>query len=488
MPHFAKRRQFRVAGWVGGVLLAAWPLSSGSASAQATTTPSAPTTVVPAQELVRQAARGEPIDVVGATVEGDVDLRPLGTVPRPFRCQRCHFTGSLKAADVIFERILELSQSTVGGRLELGAAVFKDRVSFEGTRLLDTADLVAARFLADVSFAGGSFVGDATFRTARFDAKADFVQRQFGARSDFDGVVFADGASFLLAEFIDAARFRGAELRGGGSFRLIRLHTGAAFDRMTSRGQLDFNGAVFQGDVSLTNLSSSSSVSLVGIIFQQSRLFMDQLSVRDLSMDVQAVRAVRGPGPQKLILELIERSAQDRGDLSLANDARYELLSIDSGGKDDAVGHLLDVLFYRAMAGYLVRPLHPLITFLLLLTGATILRILPVLLTLPWVRSGTERTPVPTGSPVGRKGLRRKVLGVEKTVTLVLSALATSIAVAFRPKPKIKLEDPDQVGAYFMAAVRWGEFLAHKLLLAVFLLALGNSSATIRQILDTVRN
>ncbi|MDQ3681068.1 MAG: pentapeptide repeat-containing protein [Actinomycetota bacterium] len=487
MPHLAERCQLRVAGWAGVAALACSLSGSGSASGQAGTNPPAPETRISSQELGRRAARGEPIDLVGATVEGDVDLRSFGTLTRPFRCQRCRFTGSLKAADLVFERIVEVSNSTVEGPLELRGAVFRDRANFEATRFLMTADLTAARFLGDVSFGGASFVGNATFRSAKFEAKADFVQLQFAAASDFDGVFFTDGVSFLLAEFNDGPSFRGSEFRAGGSFRLLRLRAGAAFDRMTSGGVLEFDGAVFEGDVSLTNLSSSGSISLEGVIFQGSSLFMDQLSVRDLSMDVRAVNAVRGRNPQKAILKLIERSAQERGDLSLANDARYELLSIESRERDDVVGRLLDVLFYRAMGGYLVRPLHPLITLLMLLAGATLLRSVPALLLR--ARRGPERAQASAARPVSRiDWSRQAVLDVEKTVTVVLNALATSIAVAFRPKPAIKLEDPDHAPAYFLAACRWGEFLAYKLLLTVFLLALGNSSSTIRQIMDTVRS
>jgi hypothetical protein len=39
-----------------------------------------------------------------------------------------------------------------------------------------------------------------------------------------------------------------------------------------------------------------------------------------------------------------------------------------------------------------------------------------------------------------------------------------------------------------LAALKWGEFLAYKVLLAVVILSFGNSNATIRQLLDAVRS
>jgi hypothetical protein len=66
--------------------------------------------------------------------------------------------------------------------------------------------------------------------------------------------------------------------------------------------------------------------------------------------------------------------------------------------------------------------------------------------------------------------------------------MADAFTVAFRPKPNnIKVDDPERPASYIVALVRLVEFLVYKVVLAVFLLALGNSNASVRQLLDTVR-
>lgn len=466
---------------LGGVLLPDLP------RAEASTSQERPSTVVSSNDVVRRAAAGEPIDLADVVVQGDVDLEGVGTLKRPLRCQRCLVAGSLKATDVVFERIVDLSDSIVNGGLELEGAIFKDRVSAERTVVMRPARFAAARFLGDASFTRGSFSGDAVFAATKFEGRADFAQRRFNAAGNFDGAVFSDAASFLLAEFVQKAHFQGAELRGGGSFRLVRLHDGAAFDRMSSRGTLEFKGAVLEGAVSFTSLTTSASVSLESLLLQRAELFMEQLSIRDLSMDVEAVEAVRGPNPRKDVLRLIERSAQERGDLSIANDARYQLLSLEASDKEGWLGRFLDAVFYRGVGGYLVRPLHPLVAFLVVLAVATMTRCLPAawatLSQRRWSgRSGVDRQARPL-----LPRMRLGVLGLEKAGATVLSNLTKSLGSAFLVKPDIRVKNPEFVGAYALAGILWVEFLVYKLLLAVFLLALGNSSATIRQIIDTVR-
>lgn len=461
-----------------------------------------------AEELVGRAAGGEAIDLVGATVEGTVDLRAVGTVTGPLRCQQCRITGSLNATDVIFDRVVDLSDSTVEGELELRGTVFRDHAGFAGVQVDGPTSLLRARFLREGSFRQAGFRGEAvfdqidvegsgffqratfsapaSFRSAAFAAGANFAQARFEAPGAFDGAVFNEPANFFLAEFDDPVSFQDVQFDAGGTFRLVRFRQGAVFDRVSSDGSLDFGAAVFEGDVSFTNLTSAGSLSLVAILLQRSQLFMEQLAVENLLMDVSAVRAVRGP--QEDILELIENSAQRRGDLSLANDARYQLLSIHGKNKE-GVARLVDAALYRAVAGYLVRPSHPLFAFLALLVASALVRAGPPLWALVSAHQPGRARLRRSGAPGVLDRSRRDLLDLQKAVAAVLSGLAAGLAVAMHRKPGIQIAeaDRDRVGAYFVAALRSAEFVAYKLLIAVFLLSLGNSSTTIRQILDTVR-
>ena len=497
---------------LGAVLaaVAGFGLVSTPSLAQVGGPPPSPMPAVPGPELVRRASAGEAVNLVGVRVEGDVDLRSLDVVARPFRCQSCRLTGSFNAADVIFERTVDLTDSTLEGALDLGASVLKERASFDRARVGGPATLVSTRFLANASFTGADFAGtarfdrtqwaegaffgqgsfddEASFSGAEFRAKADFGQRRFGAGGDFAGAVFGERASFSLADFTGPARFGGVELRRGGSFRLARFRAGGTYDRVAAGGSLEFDGAVIERDTSFDNLGSSGSLSLVGIRLTDANLFMEQLSAQDFSMDVGTVEAVRGRNPQKQILALIERSAQERGELSVANDARYRHLSLASKEHDELVPRMADAVLYRGVAGYLVRPSHPLAALLVLIAAAGLIRSAPGLWSMVggWARQRRTRAANRFGATMVQRS-RHRVLGFEKAVAVVLNGVARSFAVAFRPKPGIAVEDSERVRSYLLAGVLWVEFIACKLLLAISVLALGNSNATIRQLLDAVR-
>jgi hypothetical protein len=492
------------------VLVAALWVSLASASANAQ-----PPAVVSSQELVRRAAAGKPIDLVDTTIEGDIDLHAVGMLTKPLRCQRCRLTGSLNATDVVFERVVDLRDSTLQGTLNLNGSIFKERAGFDQMRIEGPASAVATRFLGDTSFrrvefhdsvqfdqsqiskrvffGKSTFSKEASFQGTTFDSGANFVQCSFSGNSpdnspdnNFEDAVFKDTVNFFLAEFRDAVTFEGAELDGGGSFRLVEFYANAAFDRVSSGKTLDFNGAILKADLSLTNFTSSGSVSLVGISPGQGELFMEQLSINDFSMDVEMVKTIRGS--KEKVLEVIEHSAQERGDLSTANNARYELLSLQGKKKTSKIARFLDATFYGAIAGYLVRPIHPLVSLTFLLVIASIIRAIPGL----WTLLTSGRSEKSHSNHSSSRGIvawtRRRILGAEKTVAVFLCAVTASLGVAFRRKPDIKLADRDEVETYLGAAFRWIEFIAYKLLLAVLLLAVGNSSATIRQIIDTVRS
>ena len=66
--------------------------------------------------------------------------------------------------------------------------------------------------------------------------------------------------------------------------------------------------------------------------------------------------------------------------------------------------------------------------------------------------------------------------------------LHDAFASAFRKKAEISIADRAQIGQYVFATLKWGEFLAYKVLIALFILSLGNSNSTIRQLLDAVRS
>lgn len=452
-------------------------------------------------------AGDEPVALEGVTVQGDLDLRVLRQVTSPFRCQSCRFTGAFVATDLIFERIVDLRGSTFEGPVELSAAIFEDRAGFEEAEFGGTTGFALARFLAGASFSGSDFAqtaeferalfggdalfadatfgSDVSFEAAQFDEGADFTGAGFTADNNFAAADFSERASFRRADFGRHADLRGANMAAGADLGVNEFREGFRLDGVTAAGSIAFAGATLRGVGFLNNLSSTGSLVLDGMLLApDAELHMEGMAVDRLFMDVERqIDFVQGTTKIE-VLELVERTGRESGNLALANRARFALLDL-RGGRKEGLDRLVDRVFFRNMGGYLVRPLNPLLTlFSLILAGGLIRSARAVSASMnAWWRdhAGKRRSLTP------RQWLGRVLLILEKTTARLLSGIAAAMRAAFKPKPEhIELQDPERTREYGRVGVLWCEFLAYKLAIATFLLALGNSNSTIRQLLDAV--
>jgi uncharacterized protein YjbI with pentapeptide repeats len=344
----------------------------------------------------------------GAIVDGAVDLGEAAQVSGLFRCERCTFRGEMAAEDATFARTIDLTGSTFRGpvdfrgttfrgpalfraspsgsgaralrfrrRSDFSLTVFQDTASFSGTEFDGPAEFRDAK-LGDVTFAnavlnrtavfdgatfgaarldGAEFSGPATFSESEFDGRTNFSLASFESGAIFTGANFAEGASFLAAQFTsapsteEAARFDGVTSNGDLDLTFVELTVGG--------GPYDHPPVI----ASFSDLVCSGALLLRRVEFpNDAQLSMDQLQVRDLVMDVHVVDLVQdsGQGERRNVLQEIEASGKSRGDLSIANDAEYRLRIIKSRSYG-TVGHALDYVFYRGVAGYFVRPLRPIV-------------------------------------------------------------------------------------------------------------------------------
>lgn len=484
-----------VAGWLLFAMGSAWAVTADD------------TRVLQAEEFVAMLAGAEATNLAGLTVAGDVDLGRLEQLARPLRCRDCRFTGGFQAIDLILERIVDFSGSVFEGPFDMSAALFRDRAGFEEVVFAGPAVFGSARFLADASFgrsefrgpaafdrvqfggaagfSGTLFAGDAGFERAQFGLGADFAGARFGARSAFADSSFARRVSFARAEFAEEASFAGASLGGGGNFGVQSFGRGCSFEGVTAAGSTEFLGAGLAGEGVFNNFSSTGTLALDGIrMLGDARLFLDRVTASRLTMDVDQIGRVAGPAVRKQVLAEVEEAGRESGDLALANRARFRLLDLE-GAEKQGLARVWDRLILRNAGGYLVRPLNPLATLAVLVLAGGLIRSARSL------RQGVQSREVPRAEHGGSRGLRtrmhRTLLVSEKAVARLLSGISRAMNVAFRRKPDhIKLADPERARSYLGVGVLWGEFLVYKLMLAVFLLALGNSNATVRQLLDAV--
>jgi hypothetical protein len=179
-------------GLLGTVLLLLW------------TEPAWGTQPIAARTVVAALRAGEGFDRIHVHITGDLVLKPLGRITKPFICRTCIFDGDIRATDVVFMTTVDLSGSIVRGALLMTGATFEGPTSFGGplaggTSVTGPADFNLARFEDGVSFQGAHwndafFVGttfrsDAIFKDTTFN-DARFVTTAFAAEATFRGSSF----------------------------------------------------------------------------------------------------------------------------------------------------------------------------------------------------------------------------------------------------------------------------------------------------------
>jgi hypothetical protein len=401
-----------------GVMVAWVAALPGWAFAAAAPSQLAPRATLQGAAVVAGLAAGRSFDRSDVTIIGDVDLRRLQVVRVGLRCQGCMLKGRLLGRDVRFTDVVDLSGSTVTGRVDLrgaiferglawrggvidgwtsaGLAVFGDVLDADGLVFVGTADFTGTHFQAAASFAATDFRGPAVFDGATFDAAATFTAGKppsghrgaepAGCSPALAGAFAAD-AQFTGATFAAAADFRGRCFHETASFSEVIVHGSAAFDSGLFLGQAVFEHATVAGNLSFRAARFAKLADLKGVVVGAdlpfdladlggqlwlspatvtgtlsflgtppgSSLRASELSTGGLVLDPANIDLVAGPTTRIDLLQRVEATARAGGQTGLADDARFTWLQ-EAG---DQHPNLLDGLVYRDIAGYLVRPWYP---------------------------------------------------------------------------------------------------------------------------------
>jgi uncharacterized protein YjbI with pentapeptide repeats len=462
--------------------------------------------------MARQLQAGHRVVLSGVTVTGPVNLDRVDTVRRTFECHDCVFTGPISAHDVIFKRLVDLAGSTFDARVDFtgarfegpalfraaaadnqpitnepdcrfrGAAVFSvaafdDVASFRHAGFCAKADFREARF-SDSTFSGAWFMtaefaraafrGLTLFNDVHFRRHASFGEADFRQRADFSRTFFLNGGDFADSRFAGGASFLSAEFRA----RLQRrggedpAEEAATFQDAVSGGDLNFTFAKFKHQVTnFSHFSSTGSLVFDDAIFDADSGFtLEFIQVQDLRLDVDAVKGIGDRAEQIAVLTKIEDSAKARGDVGTANDAHYRMRVLKSEDYS-SMWKGLDLVFYRGIAGYLVRPLRPLLVLLVLATAFAVLR----------MRSRrVERTDAEGRRPAfGRRVWVRAGRRCETFAGCLLDTLAIA-------GPRWRSGDRT------LALHERLEVVAYRLLVICAVVGLANSNPTLRDMLDSL--
>ena len=182
---------------------------------------------VAAAELVAAAADGQPVELDGAMIVGDLDLSSIETISRIFRCTRCTFNGSIASSNVIFERLVDLSGADVAGAVDFGGAIFRDAF------LMRAVGERPTRVVGPVSFSLATFGSRANFEGAQFGSDVDFRVTQFGGDATFADASIAGDARFDSASFAGRTQFNSSQ---NATFGGLAAFTTATSSRRRTSG------------------------------------------------------------------------------------------------------------------------------------------------------------------------------------------------------------------------------------------------------------
>lgn len=440
------------------------------------------------------------IDATNVLVDGDVVLHSGDRVGHFVRCLDCVITGSVRASDVSFDRAVDLSGLRLRGSLDLSATTFEDvffmpsasvqgptdlalttfvgRAKFDDTTFNNSFSATAMTSEGDFSLMDGRLLRGADFATVRFGDTSRFDRTVFSENVSFEGAQFAGPTSFQLSKFNEtayffesafddtsdftSARFSGTAVfdrtrfRDDATFRFVQGADSVSFREAQAVGELNLEAAFLRRGIAL-NVVSADTIVLEGTrIDQNGSLIMTPDYVRGLRMDVEMARHVVGEPTQIRVLEVLEETASADGDTSAANDARYTLLALSSQ-QHGFVVRALDTVFYRGLAGYLVRQRHPLVALFLLFLAASSIR------TVLEYRMSHHDGATTWSARLAQVGTSARRGVAHSTPRVFTKSDETASAAA-------KLE----VRAY--AAI-----------LALLLIAVGNANPTVREVIDALQ-
>lgn len=451
------------------------------------------------------------VDASNVTVTGDVDLRGAGRITEIVSCEDCTIAGSLKASDIEFARVVSLPGLSLVGSLDVHGATFDDafllqrsarrpavvhgpadlrmvtfrhRASFDGAQFNDevvarnltardntswvdsafmgAADLSRTHWSATASFNGAAFGSDAAFGRAIFNGPSSFRGAQFGRRATFDAAAFGDAVDFAFAGFHDATTFEQATFAAAANFRSVRAIGTLSFDQAHLRGTLDMEAAYLTENVSLASMTGAGVVSMSDMLMApNSWLRLEPMRITGLRLDPASVRHLRGPRERIDALHAVEKTAIADGDMRLANRSKYARLAAE-GGKRGTSLRVLDAVFYRGIAGYLVRPIHPLAVLLTVVAVASTVRIL--LRVRPPSRARRRRV---------ARSRDALLVGVSESVRR-----ATTL--------RLRTHDADARQPTIGDAALVAEWCAYKVLTALLLVSVANASPTLREVINAL--
>jgi hypothetical protein len=351
------------------------------------------------------------VDLSGTSVGGRIDLSGAD-VHGPFFLTGTRSGARARFDFAMFRRRAVLDGAGFDGRTSfrgadfLGAAGFTGssfarRVTFSQASFARGADFAGARFGAAARFRGADFRSIADFTAAAFSAAVSFERSRFGDESDFTSAIFGArrAPSFTGARLGTRSAFVGALFAGGANFAASTTPGNVDFDQATFQGRADFAAVRYGGTASFTGARFATTLvydqaMIAALVLKDITLAADGIvlpalqaqaegfrggRIASLELDPAAVDRVRvgvvesTKETREAALSLVEAAARSAGDLGAANEARVRRLTLVREARPPVLREA-DWVVLWGIGGYLVRPSHPAAAVLLLVLVAALVR------------------------------------------------------------------------------------------------------------------
>jgi uncharacterized protein YjbI with pentapeptide repeats len=309
-------------------------------------------------------------------VIGDINLWNVPATRGPFILTNSSIEGALIAPSTIFKGTVDFTKTTFSveanrskfvdlhgsifeGDVVWSQAVFETKtisetppsVDFRGVRFRGITDLRSAVFHVPVQFENTTFGGIASFQQTQFRETVDFDRTAFDDRAIFTHSIFSNRVDFERASMAKDADFTGATFSAVAMFRSL-----------SAMGRLSMQDIVSKGG--RANLDRMSVADLKLVNFGEGvELSMADIRADSLEMGLDDVVRIDDDDEKIAVLKAVELTARSKGSSSIANDALFERRVLENKKKDQVL-QILNRIFNQGVAGHTVRPLHPLLSVL----------------------------------------------------------------------------------------------------------------------------
>jgi hypothetical protein len=137
----------------------------------------------------------------------------------------------------------------------------------------------------------------------------------------------------------------------------------AIFRRLSVMGRLSMLDIYFEGKAILDEMSVGDLKLGNNSFIEGVELSMADIRVDSLEMDLDDVDRIDHYDEKLAVLESLERTARNKGSTSIANDALFRRRVLENNARDQP-SRIINRIFNQGVAGYAVRPLHPLFSVL----------------------------------------------------------------------------------------------------------------------------